>query len=115
MTGLWAERIAALWLQCKGWRIVARRLTGKRGSGVGEVDLIAKRGKTLAFVEIKYRPTLDQAAHAIQPQQRQRIVRAAKAFLSTNPDYRSYTIRFDAVLVASKSWPLHIQNAWPET
>ncbi len=114
MTGAGAERIAALWLQLKGWRIVARRLAGKRGSGVGEVDLIAKRGAVLAFVEIKYRPTQAQAAQAVTVNQRQRIVRAAKAFISANPAYNSHIVRFDAVLVAPRSWPRHVINAWPE-
>ena len=112
MSGLLAERVAALWLQLHGWRILARRLGGRRGSGIGEVDLVIARGATLAFVEIKYRPTLAQAAEAIGANQRRRIVRAAKAFLSANPSACNRSVRFDAVLVAPWSLPRHMVNAW---
>jgi len=114
MTGLWAERLAAVWLQLKGWRVLARRHAGKRGSGIGEVDLIVRRGSVLAFVEIKFRPSLTQAAFAISTNQKKRIVRGAKAFISANPQMSNLTIRFDAVLVFPRSFPRHLPNAWDE-
>ena len=114
MSGLWAERLAALWLRLQGWHILAHRLPGRRGSGIGEVDLVIRRGKVLAFVEIKYRPTLAQAAEAISSNQKKRIVKAAKAFISANPDLADLTIRFDAVLVSPWSFPRHRVNAWDE-
>ena len=56
-----AESLAAWWLRLKGWRILARRT---RVPG-GEVDLIAKRGRIVAFVEVKLRSTADAAAWAL--------------------------------------------------
>lgn len=112
MSGLWAERIACLWLIVAGWQVVARRLAGFKRSGIGEVDLIVKRRGVLAFVEVKYRPSLAAAAAAVSLNQRRRIVRAARAFLSAHPDYGAYTVRFDAVLIAPWTWPRHVVNAW---
>jgi putative endonuclease len=60
--GLRAETIAALFLRLKGYRILARRFT----SPVGEIDLVARRGTSLVFVEVKARPTLDAAAESIR-------------------------------------------------
>ncbi|MBC6416931.1 MAG: YraN family protein [Rhodospirillales bacterium] len=103
-----AERLAACWLQLKGYRILGRQLR----LGVGEIDLVARRGRTLAIVEVKQRPTLAAAAEAIRPKQRQRIARAAAAYLIQNPAGRSSDIRFDALLLAPWRLPRHIKAAW---
>ena len=58
-----AERIAALWLRLKGYRVIAR---GVR-TALGEIDLVVRRGQVLAFVEVKARQELDTAAAAITP------------------------------------------------
>ena len=112
--GIWPERLAALWLQLHGWVIVERRLTGRRGSGIGEVDLVARRFGVLAFVEIKYRPSPDQAAAAISTNQKRRIIRAAKAYLAGHPELAGSTVRFDAIFMAPWSRPHHVQAAWDE-
>jgi putative endonuclease len=110
--GLDAERLAALWLRLKGYRVLARGFSIGRGRGAGEVDLIVRRGRTIAFVEIKARATLAEAAAAISPAQRNRIVRAAHAFLAGRSDLAAYTVRFDAVLIAGGKLPRHISDAW---
>ncbi|MEK7820397.1 MAG: YraN family protein [Pseudomonadota bacterium] len=110
--GLAAETAAALWLMLKGYRVLGRRVRGAPGSGVGEIDLIARRGRTLAFIEVKTRPDLDAAAFAIGPEQRRRIARAAEAFLAARPDLSGLDIRFDAVLVAPRRLPRHWPGAW---
>ncbi len=102
------ERRAAWWLRLKGYRILAQ---GFR-LGVGEIDLVARRGGVLAFVEVKSRPDLDEAATAIGPIQRERIARAAHAFLQRHPKFAALSPRFDAILVAPGRWPRHIENAW---
>ncbi len=79
--GRGAERLAAWWLRFKGYRIVA---TGYK-TPVGEIDLIARRGRVLAFVEVKARPTMREAADAISPRQQERIARASAWFLSPAP------------------------------
>lgn len=107
-----AETVAAWWLRLKGWRILARGFSIGRGRAAGEVDLIIRRGQVLAFVEVKARATLAQAADAITPRQRDRIRRAAQAFLAQRPDLAGHVLRFDAVLVAAGHFPRHIPDAW---
>jgi putative endonuclease len=106
--GRGAERLAALWLRLKGYRIIA---TGYK-TPVGEIDLIARRGRVLAFVEVKVRPTKRDASEAITPRQQERIARASAWFLKSRPDFAAMTCRFDAVLVVSRKLPIHIAAAW---
>lgn len=107
-----AERIAALWLRLKGYGILAAGLKSGRGSGAGEVDLVARRGRTVAFVEVKSRADFDQAFESLGLSQRRRIVRAAEAFLARNPALAGCTIRFDMMLVVPRHLPRHIPDAW---
>ncbi|MBK1697045.1 YraN family protein [Rhodovibrio salinarum] len=106
--GRGAEATAAWMLRLKGYRILARGLR----TPVGEVDLIARRGRVLALIEVKTRATRDQAAMAITPRQRQRIARAGQVFLARRPDLATLNLRFDAVLLAPGQWPQHITDAW---
>lgn len=106
--GRGAEAAAAWLLRLKGYRILARDLR----TPVGEVDLIARRGRVLALIEVKRRATRDQAATAISPRQRQRIARAGEAFLLRRPDLAHLDVRFDALLLAPGRWPHHVVDAW---
>ena len=110
--GHFAEKIACLYLMCHGWWPVRMNFTVGKGTGAGEVDLIMKRGKTLIFVEVKYRPTLIRAMEAITIQNQMRVARSSAVFLQKNPQYQSYQIRYDAVLLAPGRWPRHLQGAW---
>jgi putative endonuclease len=103
-----AEWLAALLLMLKGYRVVARRYPAP----VGEIDLIVRRGRLLVFVEVKARATLEDAAFSIRPQQTARIVRGAEAFLSRHPHFTGYDMRFDAVLVAPRCRPRHLEAAF---
>jgi putative endonuclease len=106
--GLSAESRAAALLAAKGYRIVARRFR----TPVGEIDIVARRGNVLIFVEVKARPRLDDAAFAVTDRGKRRIVAAAEMWLAQNPNDASRAIRFDAVLVAPLSLPRHIQAAF---
>jgi putative endonuclease len=106
--GLSAESRAAALLIAKGYRIVARRFR----SGVGEIDIVARRRKTLVFVEVKARARLDDAAEAVIKRQQQRIIAAAEAWLASHPDDVTCDIRFDVMLVAPRSLPRHIVAAF---
>lgn len=106
--GLRAETLAALFLRAKGYRILARRYA----SPVGEIDIVARKGKALVFVEVKARPSLDIAHEAIRQSQRARIVRGAEAYLSRNPHYVNHDLRFDAVLIAPGRLPRHLISAF---
>jgi putative endonuclease len=110
--GLAAERLAAWALRFKGWRIVARRVRPPRGSGAGEIDLVARRRKVLAFVEIKARPSAAEGLFAIDPRQRRRLLRAAEWFIKCHPEYSGHDLRFDAVVVSPGRWPRHLPDAW---
>ncbi|MGF1641412.1 MAG: YraN family protein [Rhodospirillales bacterium] len=105
--GRLAESACAWWLRLKGYRIVAR---GFRVPA-GEIDIVARRGRTLAFVEVKAR-TGDGAWDALTPSQRRRIVRAAEAFLKARPAYAGLDLRFDLMVVGRRRRPRHLTNAW---
>ena len=110
--GHFAEDVALWYLRLKGYRKVAKNYVTGRGTGAGEVDLIVKKSKTLVFVEVKKRTSIENAAYAIEARQQKRIRQSAKAFLAANEKYRGYDIRFDAVLV---TWPFsvcHLENAF---
>jgi putative endonuclease len=102
--GLRAETIAAWLLRCKGFRILAWRWKG----GGGEIDLIARRGALIIFVEVKARPSLDQAMLALDQAKLRRMSAAARAWLGRHGPTRPASYRADAVLVAPYRWPRHI-------
>ena len=107
--GLWAESVVALYLMAKGYRILARRFK----TPVGEIDLIAKRGGVIAFVEVKKRADREAGMHAISPENAMRVRRAAEWWLKSNAALADKCdIRFDAACVASYSWIKHIPNAF---
>ena len=107
-TGLSAEARAAAWLMAKGYRILARRFR----SPYGEIDLVARRRNLLAFVEVKARASLDEAAYAVTPRQQRRIIDAAQAWLMTHPEHADFDLRFDVVLIAPRHLPRHLLAAF---
>ena len=106
-----AETRAAWALRLKGYRIAGRRVR----TPAGEIDMVAKRGDVVAFVEVKARASLEQAAASVSAGQRRRIVRAAAHYVAANPGLAGMTHRFDAVFVVPRKWPYHVINAWPES
>ncbi|MEX0807621.1 MAG: YraN family protein [Dongiaceae bacterium] len=102
------EWLAAWFLRLKGYRILARDLR----CPVGEIDLVARRGRTLAIVEVKARPDRTIAAESIRPGQRQRILAALGWFLARHPERAQDRIRFDVVLVVPGRLPLHLEDCW---
>ncbi len=111
-SGHLAEFAAQLLLLCKGYRVLARRWSIGAGTGAGEIDLIARRGRTLVFVEVKSRADPAAADDSIRPEQRRRIVRAAEAFIAKRPGLGGLDVRFDAILVVPGRWPRHFPDAW---
>jgi putative endonuclease len=107
-TGLSAESRAAAYLMAKGYRILAKRFRTPHG----EIDLVAKRWNLLAFVEVKARATLDDAALAVTPRQQARIVDAAQAWLVMHPEHADFELRFDAILIAPRHLPRHVLAAF---
>lgn len=107
--GVFAERLAAALFRLKGYRIVARRYK----TPVGEIDLVALRNNSLAFIEVKRRKSQADAAWTLPTRQRRRIVRAAQYWLASHPEFAGYDMRFDVVLTAPWTWPRHMENAFP--
>jgi len=110
-----AETLAVWWLRLKGYRILVRRHVTGRGSGAGEIDIIARRGKVLAFVEVKARPDEERALSAITLAQRKRLWRAAEGFLARHPELAHLHSRFDALYILPGRWPRHLADAWRES
>lgn len=101
------ETIAAWFLRLKGWRVVAMRVKTPRG----EVDLIAQRGKTIAFVEVKARANVRDLATAIDAYRLRRVAAAAEILL---PKYgkECENMQIDVIMVAPWRWPNHLPNVW---
>ncbi len=106
--GLRAETIAALWLRARLYAILDRNY---RAHG-GEIDIVARRGRAVVFVEVKARGDLDDAANAITAQKRRRFRRAADRWRAAHPWAAACTLRADAIFIAPGHWPRHVENAF---
>jgi putative endonuclease len=109
--GRWAEMRCIWRLRLTGYRVLARRFR----SPVGEIDIVARRGGTVAFVEVKARANHDSAAFALTEFQLRRIARAAEAFAARHPALVNCAWRFDAMLVTPRGWPRHMTDIWRPT
>ena len=107
--GRWAEWLAMAWLAVKGYRLLDHRAR----TPAGEIDLVARRGDAIVFVEVKARPSLAEARGSVGPRQRGRIERAASLWLARHDArYRELHIRYDLFLVAPGRLPVHHRAAW---
>jgi putative endonuclease len=108
-----SETLAAWYLRAKFYRIRATRYK----TPVGEIDLIAERGGTTVFVEVKARGGRDGETDALLHVNRQRIIRAAEFYLSRHERAAdpSRTLRFDVIFVAPWQWPRHVVDAFDAT
>jgi len=103
-----AEGIAAAALLRDGWAVLARRAR----TPAGELDLVAERDGLLAFVEVKARPSLSEAAAALGMRQRARLMAAAECWLAANPGHGAAGMRFDVVIVAADGTARRIADAF---
>ncbi len=106
LKGQWSEKIAAFYLRLKGYEILEKRFK----TPVGEIDLLARKGKTLVAVEVKRRATLEEASMALTSFQQRRIERTLLYYLRCKSF--SLDLRFDVILICPWKWPYHIQGAW---
>lgn len=106
--GRQAEHIAMLRLSLTGWRILGWRVQ----TPAGELDLIAARGRTLAFVEVKQRAGIDAGLHALAPRQRDRLLRAAALWRGRHPHLNRLTPRFDVMIIRPWRWPVCLTGAF---
>jgi putative endonuclease len=106
--GRTGETVAALFLRLKGYRILETRLR----TPVGEIDLIASKGRVIAFVEVKARANREHALGAVTPSGWQHIARAADFWMARRPHYADHGWRYDLIAVQPGRLPQHVRDAW---
>jgi putative endonuclease len=106
--GRWAE-LAALWsLRLKGYRLLAHRYKSRHG----EIDLVMRRGRVTAFIEVKARCSVDEAIGSVTAYQARRIAAAARSWMGCDARAAKGFCRFDIVAVSPYHWPRHVENAF---
>jgi len=106
--GLWSEVLAAMALRLKGYRILDRRFKTK----LGEIDLVARKGQLIIFVEVKARNNVQSALDGVGFWSKKRISDAADIWISRQPDAADLSWRFDIIAVIPRKWPVHLQDAF---
>lgn len=101
------EDYAAAWLERRGWTTLARRVR----TAAGEVDLVARRDRLVAFVEVKVRATAAELDHAIDEHRLARVAAAAELLMDRFAQAGD-DIRVDVILLAPGCLPRQIENAW---
>ncbi|MCY0093178.1 YraN family protein [Hoeflea ulvae] len=103
-----AEWVAAFALMLKGYRILGLRYR----TPVGEIDLVARKGDLIAFVEVKARKDLASGVDAVSYPAQRRIAAAAELFVSRQPDSAKLSWRHDIIIVSPWRWPVHLEDAF---
>jgi putative endonuclease len=106
--GVDAETAACAALIEDGWTVLARRLR----TAAGEIDIVADKAGLLAFIEVKRRPTLADAATALGPRQRRRLLLAGEIVLGEQPGWGREGVRFDVMVVDAKGAIRRIADAF---
>jgi putative endonuclease len=105
--GLTAEAVAAAYLRRRGYRILAKGYTARGG----EIDIVAMKDDAVAFVEVKARPTLEEALTAVTPLKARRLSSACRLWLTQNEWAMAMTLRGDLIAVAPRRFPRHLEAA----
>lgn len=103
-----AEYIAAFYLLCKGYRILSLRFK----TPIGEIDIVAKRGNLIAFIEVKARSTKRDAVDAVSFQSQYRIRSASEIWLARYDQSRKYSYRYDIIALQPLRLPQHLIDAF---
>lgn len=104
--GRTGEAWAAAWLMLKGYQILGFRLK----VGKGDIDLLARRGKVLAVVEVKRRATPELALESLLPDQRDRLLSAARLLMARRKGLTNLELRLDVVALSPGRWPRHFRG-----
>ena len=105
--GRTAETVAAVFLRLKGYRVLKQRFK----CSAGEIDIIAQKKDMVVFVEVKARPTVEEAYESVTQRQRLRIETAATVWLQQQTS-QDFACRFDVIAVAPSGVPAHMMDAW---
>lgn len=106
-SGREGEKRAAFWLRAKGWQVLDSRVK----TPAGEIDLVARRGGIIAFIEVKWRKRKSDLDFAIDEYRLSRVAAAVEAVAHRYAE-NGEDIRLDVMLLAPGSFPRHIENAW---
>jgi putative endonuclease len=106
-SGREGEKRASFWLRAKGWQVLDTRVK----TPAGEIDLVAKRGRVVAFVEVKWRRRKSDLEFAIDEFRLSRVAAAVEAVAHRYAEHGE-DIRIDVILLAPGAFPRHIENAW---
>ena len=98
-----SEWWAAALLMARGYQILGFRLKTR----AGEIDILARRGKVLAVVEVKRRARLEDALTALGPDQFDRLLSAGRSVLRQRPGLAGHLLRIDVVALAPGRFPRH--------
>lgn len=104
-----SEWLAAAWLMLRGYQILGFRLKTR----AGEIDILARRGRTLAVVEVKRRANPEAATRALTPDQYDRLLSAGRAVLRQRPSLAGHVLRIDMVALAPGHFPRHRRGVVP--
>ena len=99
-----AEWIAAMWLMLHGFQILGFRMRTR----MGEIDILARRGRVLAVIEVKQRASLASALAALTPDQHERLLAAGRAVQGGRPGLAKLTLRIDLIALAPGCIPRHV-------
>lgn len=108
-SGIFYERIAKFFLLCKMYKILFQRYK----TYAGEIDIIARKGGSIIFVEVKYRSKLNFNYETVTGKQINRIKKAASLYISSNENlYQNFDIRFDLIIISNYFLINHLKNIW---
>ena len=110
LSGYAAEKKALCFLKKKGYRLLCRNFSPKRGLGANELDLIMLDEGTIVFIEVKKRNSLVEAMDVVDARLQRRLFKGAQFFLASNPEYENKDCRFDVVFIVPNEKPVHLQN-----
>jgi putative endonuclease len=103
-----SEYLAAFYLLLKGYRILAIRYRTR----LGEIDLIARKGNLVAFIEVKARASEALAIDAVGFDSQRRIRAASDLWIAKHRDGMQLSLRYDVVAVLPRRWPRHFPDAF---
>jgi putative endonuclease len=104
--GLFAEKIAIFFLRLKGYKILAWRFKNR----FGEIDIVAKKSRIIVIIEVKARKSKIIIEEVLRPKQIERVKKSAEFFISQNPQFQNYDLRFDFIEINRFFFPKHYQN-----
>lgn len=104
--GILAEKIAIIFLWLKGYQILAWRYKTR----FGEIDIVARKGKTIVAVEVKARKLKTDFFEVVSDRQLERIESALQIFVKRNWRFKNQATRIDLICVNRFLMPRHFKK-----